>query len=277
MLGIPIVQVEPTNHCNRDCDICMRRSQSRALGFMDLEGFKAFVDLNKPSYIGFHGWGEPLLHRGIVSMVAYASSRGSVTSLITNGTLLSEELAEELFKSGLRELVFGVYRFKMLEEVSSKIALAVGLKERLRVKRPKIVVDVTVYEDNRSEVLDLVREAANLGVEAINMHRIFNLHDPRHRALSPLEEQELFDEVKRLSRSLKFEVVLPKRHEFPCRIARYSVFVTWDFKVTPCCFLYNEVLAEGPHVKLKELAKSRAYKEFLSRGGLNPTCSRCII
>ncbi len=277
MLSKPIIQIEPTNYCNQSCDICMRSYQRRKLGFMDVEEFKKFIDVNKPFYVGLHGWGEPLLHKGICDMIRYAASRGSITSLITNGTLLDGEVAKDLITSGLRELVFGVYRIEKLEKISSNIRNVVELKRELGLNKPKIFLDITVYEENRAEVLEIIERGASLGVEAINLHRIFNLHNPSHRALGRDEEKALFKEAKKLSKALGLKIVLPKDHKIPCRVAKYSIFITWDFAYTPCCFMPEECFAEGSRVRIRDVVSSKAYKEFIKNMAENPVCSKCII
>jgi len=277
MSNIPIVQIEPTNQCNRNCDICMRGYQNRPIGFMDYEDFKKFIDLNKPSYVGFHGWGEPLLHNNIVDMVSYASSKGCITSLITNGFLLDQELIQKLFTAGLKELAFGVYKLSILKSIADRILLASKIKRRMNTKRPEIIIDITVYQGNKDEILDIIKEAFKLGVEKVNLHRIFNLHNPQHKALSKDEEQSLFKRIKELAKDLKLKIIYPKEHGFPCRIAKYSVFITWDFKITPCCFLIDVVLAQGPQIRLGDLTRLESYKKFLGKRPATDICSKCII
>lgn len=275
--GRPILQVEPTNYCNLDCDICMRKWLKRPLGFMSLEGFRRLIDLNMPIYVAFHGWGEPLLHDQIYDMILYASSKKIQTSLITNGTLINKKNAGRLLSLGLKELAFGVYRLERLKEISKKIRIVADLKSKLGLKKPKIFLDITVYSQNREDILEIVEEAPRLGIEAINLHRIFNLHNPSFETLTNAEEMKLFQKVKKLAKRFNLKLVLPKKHTTPCRIAKYAIFVTWDFKVTPCCFMPEQYLANGLKVKVKDIVKSEQYKSFIKNMGKHPVCSRCVI
>lgn len=97
--------VEPTNRCNLDCPMCMRRTWDEPAGEMSsavfrrlLHGLTAFVP--RPG-IFFGGIGEPLLHPGIIEMVAESKAAGACVELITNGTLLTPELSIELIRAGL--------------------------------------------------------------------------------------------------------------------------------------------------------------------------------
>ncbi|RLF10492.1 MAG: hypothetical protein DRJ98_05950 [Thermoprotei archaeon] len=277
MFGRPIIQVEPTNHCNENCDICVRRYQKRELGFMDFDDFKRFVDLNRPYYLGFHGWGEPLLHEKIHDMVAYAASKGSITSLITNGTLVSYEELRRLFNSGLKELAFGVYRVEKLKRISKKVEYAVKIKRELHLKKPRLFLDIAFYEGNVDEVPAIIEEGRRLGIEAINLHRVFNPYDESIMPLSKERERELMTKVKKISKELGLKISLPGKHSLPCRVAKFSIFITWDFKITPCCFLPDLSFAHGPSIKVSDIVGSQSYKAFLKSMSKNTICSRCTL
>ncbi len=100
--------IEPTNRCNLDCRICMRNGWNEPLGFMSDETFSKVMDglRNLPASptVFFGGLGEPLFHPSIVEMVAQAKSPHTSVELITNGTLLTAELSEQLIKAGLDRL-----------------------------------------------------------------------------------------------------------------------------------------------------------------------------
>lgn len=100
--------IEPTNRCNLDCAMCARRSWEEPEGEMSdavfervIEGLRAF---SPPPAVFFGGFGEPLSHPRIVRMVARAKSLGSHVELITNGTLLTEEMSRDLVRAGLDRL-----------------------------------------------------------------------------------------------------------------------------------------------------------------------------
>jgi MoaA/NifB/PqqE/SkfB family radical SAM enzyme len=63
-----------------------------------IEGLQAFSP--KPT-VFFGGFGEPLSHPGIVDMVARVKSLGAPVELITNGTLLTQEMSGRLIEAGL--------------------------------------------------------------------------------------------------------------------------------------------------------------------------------
>ena len=64
---------------------------------------KRILDPGLFRYVGLHGWGEPLLNRQIFEMIKYARSKGVITNLTTNGTLIRDR-TDEILGSGLEEI-----------------------------------------------------------------------------------------------------------------------------------------------------------------------------
>jgi hypothetical protein len=52
--------------------------------------------------------GEPTLHKDVVEFVRYAADRGHRLAMTSNGTRMTEAMAEGLIRSGLREVVFSI-------------------------------------------------------------------------------------------------------------------------------------------------------------------------
>ena len=99
------IYIEPTNRCNLDCRMCIRRTWDEPLGKMDanvfkriIEGLRAFSPA--PSII-FGGFGEPLSHPDITEMVTEAKRLKTSVELITNATLLTGDLARHLITARL--------------------------------------------------------------------------------------------------------------------------------------------------------------------------------
>ncbi len=99
------VYIEPTNQCNLTCRTCIRNSWDETPGQMStstfnciIKGLKSFTSV---STVLFGGFGEPLSHPHITDMVAQTKSTGISVELITNGTLLTEDLSRNLAEAGL--------------------------------------------------------------------------------------------------------------------------------------------------------------------------------
>jgi len=100
--------IEPTNQCNLNCSTCMRNVWNEPMGKMSDTTFAHIIqglsDFSPPPTIFFGGFGEPLYHPGIVSMVAQVKALSAPVELITNATLLTPDLSRELVRVGLDRL-----------------------------------------------------------------------------------------------------------------------------------------------------------------------------
>ena len=99
--------IEPTTHCNLSCQMCSRNQwKNEEIGHMELTTFRQIMRHLPDTVhrIFFGGVGEPLHHPHIIQMVEEAKGTGRTVGLITNGTLLNEELGISLIDAQLDEL-----------------------------------------------------------------------------------------------------------------------------------------------------------------------------
>lgn len=278
ILSYLTLQIEPTRECNLNCKMCMRRNLEGPVGSLSLDNFKKILDSYNFRYVALHGWGEPLMNPELLGMVKYAESKGVHTNLTTNGTLIDENIGN-IFDSGLREIAFGIYDKGVLLKTIPKLEKLISEKARLGVKKPKTYLDITIYEENYDEILEMIKLAKEAGIEAVILHRLFNVYnvDTDIKYISEKEEGNLFHKVEELKKELKFEIYLPRRHSLPCRIVKYSVFVTCDGKVTPCCFLPEFYMGNALESEegIGDILRSREYRGFIKNMSGHRVCSEC--
>lgn len=95
------LQIEHTNVCNARCIMCTHYFNKNHNGkFVD----DKFVERIKPvlpylERITLHGIGEPFLHPKILEYIRLYSSYDVKLTAVTNGSVMSQELAEEIHKS----------------------------------------------------------------------------------------------------------------------------------------------------------------------------------
>ena len=270
------LQVEPSRACNLSCKICMRQNLERTNGFLSLGNFKRILASGRFRYVGLHGWGEPMLNQQLFDMIRYAESKGISTNLTSNGTLLRENI-DNIFSSGLREIAFGVFDRRLFSQNLPQIEELIAEKKKHGFKRPKTYFDITIYKGNLTQIRDLVRLAYDLPVDAVILHRLFNVHkvDPTMKYISAEEEEELFAEVSQKAGILRLELYLPPKHSFPCRVVKRSIFVTAEGKITPCCFLPELYLGNALEFGVEKTMRSKAYTEFVKNMKQHPICSKC--
>jgi len=254
----------------------MRQNLERPVTFLSLDSFKKLLGSGNFLYVGLHGWGEPLLNQQLFEMIEYAESKRVSTNLTTNGTLIRDKI-DSIFSSGLREIAFGIYDKALFLRSLPQIEELIKEKSKRGSKIPKTYLDITIYKENLAQILDVVKLAPELQVDAVILHRLFNVYkvDPAIKYLSGEEEEELFAQVKRLARVAKLELYLPPKHSFPCRIIKRSIFVTVKGEVTPCCFLPEFYLGNALEQGVGKVMRSKAYAEFVKNMKMHSICSMC--
>lgn len=96
------VYIEVTNKCNLTCSTCMRNVWDVQYGRMEMGMFEKILGSlagmdEKPEFF-FGGYGEPLSHPNILDMIERAKDAGHHVSLITNGILLTGDIARRLIE-----------------------------------------------------------------------------------------------------------------------------------------------------------------------------------
>jgi MoaA/NifB/PqqE/SkfB family radical SAM enzyme len=99
------VYIEPTSLCNLTCRTCIRNIWNEPTGHMSTATFDHIIiglrTLPSPPTVVFGGFGEPLSHPHIIEMVKKVKALGLAVELITNGTLLIENVARALLSTKL--------------------------------------------------------------------------------------------------------------------------------------------------------------------------------
>jgi MoaA/NifB/PqqE/SkfB family radical SAM enzyme len=100
-----LISWNTTKKCNLFCEHCYRESgpEAEAMDELDTDEGKKLLDEMKTA--GFKlvilSGGEPLYRSDTFDLAAHASSIGLRPVLGSNGTLITEEIAERLVKSGV--------------------------------------------------------------------------------------------------------------------------------------------------------------------------------
>ena len=99
--------IEPTTKCNLNCKMCFRHTWfDEPMCDLSLEEYRHVLETMPKSVetIFFGGMGEPLFHKDILEMIRLAAETGADVELLTNGTLLTEEMINGLMDAGLGRL-----------------------------------------------------------------------------------------------------------------------------------------------------------------------------
>jgi radical SAM protein with 4Fe4S-binding SPASM domain len=287
----------------------MRHDLNETTASLSLEDFAKVLDSSNFRHVALHGWGEPLLNPELFQMVKYAESKGISTELTTNATLLQRNIGT-IFWSGLSSIVFGIHNKENLPVVMPQIKELIAQRDRKKLRRPKTYIDIVIYRGNQNQIADLIKAAAELNIDALVLHRVFNVYPVRKPSrlvgnvvgkfeamegfkalpqfsngvnkvdtdvgyISIQEEKVLFVKVKRLARKLKVKLYLPPGPSIPCRAVKCSIFVTSAGKITPCPYLPEFYMGDAVNGDLKKVICSERYQNFVRNMKKHPVCSKC--
>ncbi|UCE01597.1 MAG: radical SAM protein [Candidatus Latescibacterota bacterium] len=162
-----LASIEMTKHCNAGCDFCddWKTKHSPKLGDV--------VDMVRqlnPMVLAITG-GEPLLEKKLVQIVrdVKAHQRFIYVYVITNGSLLTEEKATQLFDAGLDQISISLNYLDARQDEERKLP---GLYEHVAELVPKLtaaghnmLANTVIMRENLDQILSMARRTLEWGAK----------------------------------------------------------------------------------------------------------------
>lgn len=247
---LPTVFLETTNACNLNCIMCpTQRPMAKKFkkdGFMDAVLFRRLVDevASEDPWINvlLHKDGEPLLHPEIVDFISYASCRLRNVTLVTNATLLNEDMAHAILRTQLQNIRFSVDGFSKqtfekirrqsrenpytnptvsvdYESVINNIRYFCGLKKSLGKQFPRVGMRITNFKATKREIND------------------YSSYWKQH--VDFIEVAELLSWTGQV-----VQETCDDSHRYPCVNLWGHMTINWDGTMAPCC-IYMDNTGNG--------------------------------
>lgn len=171
---VVFAQIEPTTRCNFTCGFCSGRQMDQS--DLALDDFDRLLDgFPDIEHIELQGEGEPLLHKGFFEMARRARARGIRLSMITNGSLLSEECVAQILEVGVvavnvsiespEEAGFQRIRGGRLDKVKAGIARLLAARDARGLEAPKVGFAVTVLRETVESLPQIAALYRELGMD----------------------------------------------------------------------------------------------------------------
>lgn len=178
--------LEVTKRCNIRCRTCARLydpsfREDDGMGDMSLETFRLVEPwLQHALRVNTVGFGEPFLNPHLPLIMERATALGAFVTVITNGTLLTDELIRKLVRIGLGILVVSIdagtketfesiRRGARWNTVIESLERLHAAKKAVRSKRPRVHVEFVAMKDNFETLPDLVDLAAERGAASLHI------------------------------------------------------------------------------------------------------------
>lgn len=289
------ITIEASSGCNLRCIHCGHGEpgdgrpdrMTRPKRMMKMEVYKKTIDeaamcSPKPRII-FALMGEPLLHKKLPEMVAYAHARGLWTQVNTNATLLTREKGQALIEAGLdmiylsfdgvtKETYERIRVRSDFEKVLNHILDFIELKYEMNADGLTIHTGMTGEIINQFELDVFVREFTKLPVNAVYSPVLFNWIGEVDWAGENLEELQVRD-----------------RSEWPACNTSYDIIgIQADGNFIPCIYDFNGKYTSGNietesvqelwnnerTQTFRQAVQSRDYSKIEEKG---PMCTKCTI
>lgn len=186
----PFLVFEITTRCNNNCLFCYNvwiENKNYPIGELStdkiVELFDKIFSEIKPSGIAITG-GEPLLHRNIVEIIQYLKKHIDNIFFITNGTMLTGKIIDNLIDKGV--ILFDIPLISLKKETYYKLCGESNLDKvkasliNIKKRNIRLNISIIITKENMKEIDDLIDFAFSFSADSIALNR-FVPRNIKHR------------------------------------------------------------------------------------------------
>jgi radical SAM protein with 4Fe4S-binding SPASM domain len=285
-----VVQIFPIYACNFTCEYCFLAVPKKERGFvsdwpiMKYDLYKKCIDElslfdDQLKVLRFVGMGEPLLHKNIADMVAYAVARNVAlrVELITNGSLLTKRMSDALTAAGLSRLVISLQgiskeKYRQISNVEIDFGNLVENIEYFCKQKTNTHVYIKIVDyalggvDTREKFYEIFGDICDsIAVENA----------------VPIMPGVDYDNVLKGPTGSATQFGLPVSSIQVCPQAFFTLQINPDGKVVPCYQIsYPAIMGDENHQTMQEIWNGKAYGSFRramldGRDQVNGVCAKC--
>ncbi|MBI4286486.1 MAG: radical SAM protein [Chloroflexi bacterium] len=269
MQGTPyqfFVQWHLTERCNLRCRHCYQQKNMAELDYAAvrqgmanikeaLDSWETQYDMKlSPSY-QFTG-GEPLLRRDLFEILAQARESGFATSLMSNGLLITPDIAHHLWEAGVADVQISLEGLETVHDyIRGQGTFWRTLRgiENLRNKDIDCIINVTLSRLNMGQIEGLAQLAETIGVRYLSFSRLVPCgrgEELADEALTPQELAGLYRSLEAINAGGKVKVssldplatIAAMKEDVPqgdfpvggCAAGMFGVTIAADGSIMPC-------------------------------------------
>ncbi|PKG32042.1 radical SAM/SPASM domain-containing protein [Methanoregula sp.] len=264
------LDIEPTNTCNLRCPFCATTHNKYNKGFMEENTWKKILDeagRHNLYSLKFTYRGEPLLHKDLARMVAYAKKAGVMDVYFnTNAVRLDEVTIRSLIDAGLDRIsisfegyeksVYEKYRVGSdFDLVVKNIGLLKKIKEELGTIKPLVRIQTVLIPELEGKEKDYADFWSDRVDEVAYLDMKDEEGNPDHRGI---------------------------QSDWACHMLWQRLAITWDGTILPCVHDIYEWMKFGnvSEISIRDAWNSlqeQDYRDLHRTGNAHsiPACDRC--
>lgn len=293
---------ELTNACNLNCIMCGRNAADFKPTMFDMDVFRSFEPLmDTVEEVTLMGWGEPTIHPCFTEMLKIINQHSARKYFCSNGMNL-QKIKDAVFDYNVD--VFAVSLDGATDETNSRIRrgsdirqITSDLKEIVQIKKerglayPWINFVFCAMRSNIKELPDLVRLAAEIGIEEVKVVYLTVFGDDlMQESLWGQEElvHNVFEEAVRVGEELgivlKFphyvgEDVAGEQYHKDCFVSWRDFFLGSDGYVRPCMSTPKQFFPyemDKPFMEMWNAPEYQNYRKIVNdQEHMDTPCKRC--
>jgi radical SAM protein with 4Fe4S-binding SPASM domain len=297
-----LVTLDVTARCNLKCRYCYVRAGEDVSNELSTQQIKDIIDELQELgvfWISISG-GEPLIREDICEITQYCVEKGFSTSITTNGTLLTEELASNLKETGLERVQISIdsidpYPHETMRGKGTHARTLEGLNHLKEAGFSYIGISCVPTKLNLKDIPNLIDWAHAQHVPLVRILRYMPAGRGGEVTSITLDRQEiqwLMETVKKKQEELKekliiritdaFKAVVAEKPLYTCNAAKTWCAIDSQGYVLPCTLMINPEAVSTLHPQniLEEGLQSIWLNSTLLEKQRNPSflegkCSHC--
>lgn len=294
--------LELTNACNLNCVMCGRNAANFKPTFFDMENFHSLEPLmDTIEEVTLMGWGEPTIHPHFNEMLEIINRHAARKYFCSNGMNLKKiknaifDYNVDVFAISLDgatdETNSRIRRGSNINQIKADLQEIVKIKKERGLKYPWINFVFCAMRSNIQELPDLVRLAAEIGIEEVKVVYLTVFEEALlEETLWGHEDivRKVFEEAISISEELGVALKLPhyigedeagdKLHK-DCYVAWRDFFVGSDGYVRPCMSTYTKFFEYDKNKDFMEMWNASEYQNYRrivnNQISMDVPCKRC--
>lgn len=295
------IDIEVASICDLACPHCYRqfistpdKVMSKELAFRLI---KQAAQLEVPS-MKFNWRGEPLLNPSLPEIIDFAKKNGVLETIInTNATKLDKEMSEKIIRSGLDLMIYsfdggtkksyekmrpGRFKKNNFNEIYQNIKNFSELKKKMKSSFPRTKIQMVLTDETfkeQDEYFSLFKDIVDDVSVKQYTERGGKIGDVGEEYFRAACSEENINNINKISKNKKIDPnaevmkdsdgnIFVSKGRLPCEQPYQRMLVTYDGRVSMCCYDWGSMHPVGYVDKLAIETGEKEYKKIKKKADL---------